>query len=345
MRILVRMHTHLDSCSLTLLSPSGVPLHPIYRTLVPLLDTFTRELVENFAPIVVSPPHLIPSTRFSNARYPPSLSRHLLSLRFSSRPSTIRQATDQTIITPPNAVETAGKGRPSSQSSSSTPPEQPQTVGSPSGGSGTKFLGIPSVNMNMDVRKWSWPGVLAFGRNYGKKMHQLPGDEEGSTSKAKENLKGDGDSGDTQAVTVNVDTSSLEDAMASDARSVVAVSVETNSPCETDSIALPSLYSEAVAELEALNEDRMSLSDAGSPSDMGLPSISLKDGAFSLGSSAPPYHKGGIPLPPQTSSSTPIPEFSSTMVHLPIEDGALMTQWRKVLYLGVGLFLFYFLFD
>jgi hypothetical protein len=337
-RILVRMHTRLNSCSLTLLSPSGVPLHPIYRTLVPLLDTFTRELVENFAPLIVSPPHLIPSTRFSNARYPPSLSRHLLSLRLSTRPSTIRQATDQTITTLPNAVETAGKGRPSSQSLSSTPPKQSQTVGSPSGGPGTNFLGIPSVNMNMDVRKWSWPGVLTFGKNYGKKTHELSKDEESSAQKAKENPKEEGNSEDTQAVNVNVDTSSLEDAMASDARSVVAVSVETNSPCETDSTALPSLYSEAVAESEALTEDRMSLSDAGSPPDMSLPFISLKDGASSLGSSVSSYHKGGTSLPSQTSSSTPIPEFLSTMVHLPVEDGALMTQWRKVLYLGVGLF-------
>ncbi|KAF9006080.1 hypothetical protein BDQ17DRAFT_1467573 [Cyathus striatus] len=58
----------------------GVPLHPAYPSLKPVMDTFTSSLPDNVHPIILSPPYAIPSTRFISERYPSSLTRHLTSV-------------------------------------------------------------------------------------------------------------------------------------------------------------------------------------------------------------------------------------------------------------------------
>jgi len=179
---------------------------------------------------------------------------------------------------------------------------------------------MPPVNMNMDVRKWSWPGVLTFGRNQRKKLPELPKDEEGLERKGEESPKEAGDIEDTQAVSVKVDTSSLEDAMTSDARSVPAASVATSALAETDTNMIPTPDSDTAGDPEATTEGH--IYPASQP-DIALPSSN----AISS------YLKDETSPPSQTSLSAPRPEFSSTMVHLPLGDNLLLTKWRKVLYL------------
>ena len=333
--ILVCILTHLNSRSLTFTRRSGLPLHPLYRSLVPLLDNFASKLAEEIVPIVISPPHLIPSTRFSNAGYPSSLSRHLLLLTPPSRPLTIRQETDQTINTSPNISEPIGTIQPSPVS---TPLNPSNTAGSSSSSSGPTFLGMPAVNVNMDVRKWSWPGVLSFGRNQGKKMRGQVLDDDGPEPKEKGSPREEGDNEETQPVPVNVDTSSLEDAMLSDARSVAAISVSTD-PSSVTGVDFPlASDSQTAGGPETITEDHLSSTDAAYQIERGLPSTDAMppNNEKSSLDSVPPSIKGET-LPSQTSLSTPAPEFMSTMVHLPVGHDALVTKWRKVLYLGVGI--------
>lgn len=322
---------------------TGVPLYPLYKLLMPLLDDFASKLPNEIFPIVVSSPYFIPSTKFTNARYPSSLCRHLLSLTPPSRPSAIRQGTDKTIDVSLNAVDAVGKERPTSECLAPTSLSQSQPSGSSAGASGPNFLGTPAVsmnasnmnlnvNINMDVRKWSWPGVLTFGRNHGKKIPGQLKDEEDPEPKrhenGKESPKARGNTDATQ-LQVKVDTSSLEDAMASDARSVAAASVETSALAES----LPTANSDVAGEFHAIAENSELATDLPS-SDTTL---SLTDGNFSLGSSVSSDHKHEPPLPSQVSLPVPTPEFLSTMVHLPVGDDSTvtMTRWRKVLYIGV----------
>jgi hypothetical protein len=183
---------------------------------------------------------------------------------------------------------------------------------------------MPAVNVNMDVRKWSWPGVLTFGRNQGKKTHEPPKDEEGPESKGEEIPKEAGDIEDTQAMSVKVDTSSLEDAMASDTRSVTAAPVANRPSPETDGNMRPTPDFDSARDPEGTTEGH--IYPASQP-EIALPS-----------SNAISSHlKDDTPLS-QTSLSTARPEFSSTMVHLPLGDNLLVTKWRKVLYLRASSF-------
>jgi hypothetical protein len=315
----------------------GVPLYPLYKPLIPLLDVFASELQEDIAPIVISSPHLIPSTRFRNARYPLSLPRHLLSLISSSRPSPIRQATDKTINSSPNPTEPIENEQSISKSPGPTPPDPSTAVASSNG----NFLGMPAVsvnvpNMNMDVRKWGWPGVLTFGRNQGKKVHTRLKSEGGPEPKGKEIPKQGDETEDAQAVSVTVDTSSLEDAMASDARSVVAASVTVNVPSATvlpQVLPIPDSY--GATEPDAGTEDHIS-PIGQSAIDLNLMSANAALPNNEISSSGPVHLQDETPLPSQTSLLAPTPELSSTMVRIPVGEDSLVTEWRKILYLRVG---------
>ena len=198
---------------------------------------------------------------------------------------------------------------------------------------------MPTVSVNMDVRKWSWPGVLSFGKTQGKNTHGQVHDEIGPEPKGDHNSK-EGNTEETQAVPVDVDTSSLEDAMASDARSVAASSVLTNPRYETGPDLPSTLHPEGAGEPETMAEDHLSADAAYQPA-FGSPScdtVPLSNEIRSSGASISSSFQGETPLPSQTSLPTPAPEFMSTMVHLPVGDDLLVTEWRKVLYLGVRIF-------
>ncbi|KAF7969685.1 hypothetical protein HWV62_26196 [Athelia sp. TMB] len=209
----------------------GVPLHPLYREIIHTLDTFSTE---SMPAVVVSPPYLIPSTSFVAARYPSALSLHVLSLAPPSREPSVRtiKASD---IEPSQAAS----------------PGALAVVAKEGGGAG--FLGMSTVSMNMpsvaipsmtmphmsmDVRKWGWSGMLGLSKGGTKEKDkkilepsQTPSQmqtngKEGVTGKNPEDgeteVKSETGEVCSSTDTPNVDTNSLEDAMASDTRSVAA---------------------------------------------------------------------------------------------------------------------------
>ncbi|OJA10703.1 hypothetical protein AZE42_01056 [Rhizopogon vesiculosus] len=128
----------------------GLLLHPLYPSILPLLDTFSSQLPAGLDALFLSPPHVVPSTRYRQSNHPPALSRHLLSL------------------IPPQVLLHKADDRPDSISQALTPSEKGATANAApknitSGGNiSSGFLGMPSsLAMSMDVRKWSWP---TFGK-------------------------------------------------------------------------------------------------------------------------------------------------------------------------------------
>lgn len=315
----------------------------MHRSLLPLIDSLATELPEDIAPIVISSPHVIPSTRYIISRYPSSLARHLLSLTPPSRPSISRQLTDQTINPTPDTTEAVEKGRLSSQPLA---PDLPRNTGpSTFFGMSAANMSMPNVNMGMDVSKWSWPGVLKFGKGQGKKQPEEPKSEEVKKPEVHPESQKEGERSEN-VDSVNVDTSSLEDAMASDARSVAAVSVVINAPSETNiDIAPPSddtEEGEARGNPAVTSEVRLPLASEphhmhplldATPANSRIYAPSLKSKTSSSTSSSQfEYHS------PRSSPSTPTLEFVSTILHLPDGDDLLVTKRRRVLYLRVNPF-------
>ena len=133
---------------------AGIPLHPSFLSLVPILDAFSSELPDGALPVLLSPPYVIPSSQYTAAEYSSSLSRHLLSLipPASPAPNDIAPNHDR------DATVTS-KGTDSPLLNEKDPPKGPDAT--------ALFLGMPAVNLN--VTKWNWSGYMSFGRGMGKK--------------------------------------------------------------------------------------------------------------------------------------------------------------------------------
>ncbi|KAF9071559.1 hypothetical protein BDP27DRAFT_1218983 [Rhodocollybia butyracea] len=125
----------------------GIPLHPMHRNILPLLDTLSTDIPDAI-PIAVISSHVIPSSRFSENGLPVSLTRYLLKLippSPASLPSSppIPSTTLDGTLRPKRPPDPA-----SNQAEKKIPADDP---------SRSNFMG-----MNMDVRRWSW---LNFGKN------------------------------------------------------------------------------------------------------------------------------------------------------------------------------------
>jgi len=83
------------------------------------------------------------------------------------------------------------------------------------GGTGN-FLGMPVVNMNMDMRKWNWPGYLTFGKgNSSKPLGERPS----NPTPGKETV----DNSDvTPQIEVQVNKDALDDAVSCDSMSLAS---------------------------------------------------------------------------------------------------------------------------
>lgn len=333
----------------------GISLHPLYRSLAPLLDEFTSNLPHNIAPIIISTPHVIPSSRFTDLQYPPSLSRHLLSLRPPSLPSTrepIDQSTKASLMSPEHANISRLPAVAANPESS-----QPEAKNS-----GSTFLGMPAVNMNMpdmnlgmnmnmDVRKWSWPGVLTFGKGHGKKASKQEGVEtvEATNTMVETNAE---EQSETQGVpAINVDTNSLEDAMASDARSIIAASAVSSVISETDPPAI------SVSEVGAAYDGNLGEENSGhisietsqvlaseaTPTNSRIRAPSLKSKLSSIALTTSSHKEDMSRTSSQKSLPAPALEFSITIIHLPSNDKLLATERRKLFHLrvSVSLHIFY----
>lgn len=129
----------------------GPPLHPIYPSILPAIDTFSSHLPEGLEAIVLTPEHVAPSSRYTSLHYPTSLARHLISLVSRSH----HEAN----------VERLPPERPSEGAELPDNSAGPSTIVDAHASNG--FLGATSKGVG--VRKWGWPGALLLSRNSGKK--------------------------------------------------------------------------------------------------------------------------------------------------------------------------------
>ena len=125
-------------------------MHPLSNQLTPLIETLEDALPPHYFPLALASPCIIAS-RDSTYSIPPGLLRRLLSLI----PTAISRTPSKD-----NAVKETGDAQ----------REQKTPHDNKTGTVTKKFLGIPgipapNVNVNMDVRKWTWPLSLTFGAN------------------------------------------------------------------------------------------------------------------------------------------------------------------------------------
>ncbi|KAK0217860.1 hypothetical protein IW262DRAFT_1390984 [Armillaria fumosa] len=270
----------------------GIPLHPQYRTLVPLLDEFASQIPVTTSSIIVTPSHVIPSASFVKARYPSSFPARLMCL-----------------IPPPPP--------PSPQ----LPPGSPVKKRPPDPEAGTQpssFLGMP-MNMNMDVRKWGWPGYLTFKGS--AKRPEIPTAEDRPPTPK--------DGGEVE--NVEVDKSALDDAIHSD-----VISVHSTRPTNGDA-SVDSSHGDGSTDSETSAGSSSSESSAASSStdekaashdshdDPVESSTSSHDDASSLSSKEESI---------SSRSHEPLPELSSVTVYLSDPPDGLNTRPSKVVYMA-----------
>ncbi|KAH7927349.1 hypothetical protein BV22DRAFT_1007247 [Leucogyrophana mollusca] len=286
----------------------GLPLHPYYHTILPLIDTFTSEIPEHIAPLILCPPHVSPATRYREFHYPPALARHLLTLvppPLKDENSTPRQA----IQLYPAGDASVGCG------------DKPRLNGGAHPSSG--FLGMPAVNLNMDVRKWSWPGALTFGKG--------PSQRQKSPVEAEIKEKPSG----PEETVPKIDEGALEDAISSelpDSHSVATGGdmrgVAEHSP--------PSTPHEPSVELVVENTGQDPSQGLDTPKASRAPSPAQPPGHVSPNlsiASTPPAEEPFVdpPLP------SPTPDFLFTQVFLADNGDLFETQRRRVPYMRVSL--------
>ncbi|KAG2157853.1 uncharacterized protein EDB93DRAFT_1125050 [Suillus bovinus] len=260
----------------------GVSLHPLYPSILPLLDTFSSQLPAGLDALFLSPPHVVPSTRYRQSNHPPALSRHILSLIPCHLP---RHETDDG----PEVSSPTEKG--------ATVNAAAKEVGS-GGNSSGGFLGMPSsLAMTMDVRNWSWPGALTFGK----------GTEPKSLVTEREGIKPNSSVAESVSTVVEVDRGALGDAISS-----------TNIHCLLEK-ANDGL---SVTDLDAALEGRSEVDHSGdTPRPSRVPSPLPADGSSTsvLEREKPDRHRQL--------------DFACTFVFLPESGDPLETHRRQVIHL------------
>ena len=162
--------------------------------------------------MLLSRGQIIPSSRFTEGCHPSALSAHLSSM--IPAPSTGSSATNVLAA----SVETI---RGTSTNSKLTS-ESAKIIKPGSSGGGT-FLGMPSMNVKMDMRKWNWPGYLTFGKGSSTKpsienlasLAEDEKDKEGGNT-----LSSIHKEQEVNQVEVPVNPDALHDAIASDSISI-----------------------------------------------------------------------------------------------------------------------------
>lgn len=124
---------------------TGLPLHPLYRTILPAIDTFSSSLPDGLLAIVLTPEYIAPSSAYRDQHYPTALARQLMTL--------VSRTCNEASTTQPHPTPSQDVSDP--QTNGTPPTAETQTSNG--------FLGIPSVAM--DIRKWSWSGGFSLNRS------------------------------------------------------------------------------------------------------------------------------------------------------------------------------------
>src|SRR5258707_7014406 len=157
----------------------------------------------NIAPMLLSREQIIPSSRFTEGCYPSSLATHLSSMipAPSNGPGPMNALAA--------SVETIKEGAYANPTTGSAKIVKPTT-----------FLGMPSMNVKMDMRKWNWPGYLSFGKG-GSPKPSIENLTSISIDAEKEKVKDPiHKEQELSQVEVPVNADALHDAIASDSISI-----------------------------------------------------------------------------------------------------------------------------
>jgi hypothetical protein len=152
-------------------------MHPHLDALQPALDAAGFQLADADVHFALAPPYLVPSARFTDARVPAVLARHLLARFPGARPPLHARGSSRPTLRPPAArsisavtvdtdLRTPGPAQPPSAEEPSPSQTQAPTHAEPPP---SRFLGMNVDVMDVvDVRKWNW-GALTFGKGGAKK--------------------------------------------------------------------------------------------------------------------------------------------------------------------------------
>ncbi|KIJ65707.1 hypothetical protein HYDPIDRAFT_88594 [Hydnomerulius pinastri MD-312] len=167
----------------------GLPLHPLYHTMLPVIDTFSSRVPPDAVTLVLTPEYVAPSSRYRTSQYPSALGRHLMTLL--PPPHDVASTSTSTIKLQPSQA--------TGDSVNSNPRISPSAETHSSNG----FLGFSpaTIGMSMDVRKWGWP---SFGKN--SSLKQKPVTQADKDSVPDTTSEGSG---------LHIDQSALEDAISS----------------------------------------------------------------------------------------------------------------------------------
>ncbi|KAI0311747.1 hypothetical protein OF83DRAFT_1087486 [Amylostereum chailletii] len=181
----------------------GISLHPQHKSLSKHLDGLSQETLQNLtAPFILTPSHIIPSSSYTSTHISWAIPQYLRSRVPPPRPPSI------TINPPPEVL-----------SSASAETLKAGTDGIAEGAkdalnaTGNAFL---AIGASMDVRKWSWPGYLTFGKNAGRQFGSHNAEEpngDDSEPASKHEVASDGTP--DQLSEIKVDAESLHEAMSS----------------------------------------------------------------------------------------------------------------------------------
>ncbi|KAL1723055.1 hypothetical protein EV715DRAFT_246384 [Schizophyllum commune] len=278
-------------------------LHPLHRSLLPILDDFLQDIQEPASALLISPPYVVPSTSY---RYPASLSRHLLTLAPVSRPA----------ATPSTLSETTIREKPPDDASVS--PEKDKLDRTPAAGGEHGFMGLPQFSMP----KLNWGGYLTFGKKKGdgerrKTSAEVTKDtapeEEGARVKGTgESAQEDGQKGDdaqtadeaqdrkSEAELSEVDSTAPEACSSAPDETSVTIesedsvaqpSTEGNLPQPGTDVGVPQLIrTDSVPQLSLAEAkvDLSALDDAMSSISVPPPSVAASDAPSVMASDAPP---------------------------------------------------------
>lgn len=137
-------------------------MHPLSNQLMPSIDKLEQELPPGYAVLVLCSSCIVTS-KADSLPYPASLPRHLLSFVSPRLPYSAQASADIAIPEPLAQLPLVGPVP------RKKPPSDGMTKATKNGTVSKGFLGVRpmSMNMNMDVRKWNWPGYLTFGSGNG----------------------------------------------------------------------------------------------------------------------------------------------------------------------------------
>ncbi|KAI0077703.1 hypothetical protein K474DRAFT_1661283 [Panus rudis PR-1116 ss-1] len=188
----------------------GPPLHPKNKTLTPILNEFNTTLTPDTTAFALIPPYVIPSTKLIESNYPVELALYIV--------TRIPPPPPPSSIPPASTDEPAGEDKePQSMPNKDTkPPDKPKQPNA--------FVNMTNA---MDVRKWSWPGYLTFGKNSSGRSSVTQTPSSTSPPLPESTQPGEGkhepvdgvDSGNNSglvATTLKLDTESLMEAMETD---------------------------------------------------------------------------------------------------------------------------------